>query len=136
MTSPSKGSCLCGAIVFEITGDFKHFFLCHCGRCRKGTGSAHAANLFAPGGQLTWISGEAEVRSFQLPGTAHARSFCATCGAALPGVQMGGKVLVVPAGSLDTPVAARAEARICWASRADWDEGLDSIPKLDGLPGA
>ena len=39
------GSCLCGEVRFEVTGDFERFFLCHCGRCRKDTGSAHAANL-------------------------------------------------------------------------------------------
>jgi hypothetical protein len=45
------GSCLCGAVRFEVEGEFQRFYLCHCGHCRKDTGSApHAANLFAPGG--------------------------------------------------------------------------------------
>jgi len=40
------GSCLCKKINFEIEGEFDSFYLCHCGRCRKDTGSAHAANFF------------------------------------------------------------------------------------------
>jgi hypothetical protein len=39
------GSCLCGAVRFEVEGDFQQFYLCHCGRCRNDSGSAHAANL-------------------------------------------------------------------------------------------
>ena len=36
-----RGSCLCGKVTFEIEGNFEQFFLCHCERCRKDTGSAH-----------------------------------------------------------------------------------------------
>ena len=43
-----KGSCLCGGVVYEIDPPFKIFQYCHCSRCRKFTGSAHAANLFVP----------------------------------------------------------------------------------------
>jgi hypothetical protein len=39
------GSCLCGAIAFEIAGSFESFYLCHCEHCRKDSGSAFAANL-------------------------------------------------------------------------------------------
>ena len=51
-----KGSCLCGEITFEIIGEFESFFLCHCERCRKDTGSAHAANLFSSSARLIWLS--------------------------------------------------------------------------------
>lgn len=133
MAGTHTGSCLCGAITFEITGDFEHFFLCHCSRCRKDTGSAHAANLFSTGATLRWRSGAP--RSFCLPGTRHARAFCPDCGSALPSTQMEGKLLVVPAGSLDTPVQIQPDAHLCCASRADWDQELEKLPRLDGLPG-
>lgn len=47
-----SGSCLCGEVTFEIEGDFEDFYLCHCERCRKDTGSAHAANLFSSTAKL------------------------------------------------------------------------------------
>ena len=128
------GSCLCGDVRFEVRGAFESFFLCHCSRCRKGSGSAHGANLFAPNATLTWISGEALVRSFQVPSSRHARSFCARCGSALPNVQMDGALVVVPAGSLDSAVAIRPNAHICIASRADWDNKLEDVPALEDLP--
>ena len=56
-----SGSCLCGEVQYTVEGKFDHFFLCHCRHCQKDTGSAHAANLFSHGGQLTWSQGEALV---------------------------------------------------------------------------
>lgn len=131
----TSGSCLCGAVQFEISGKFQSFFLCHCSRCRKGTGSAHAANLFAPGGAVTWNAGEERVRTYQVPDTRHQRSFCADCGSPVPRVQMGGALLVVPAGSLDSPISIRPNAHICCADRAEWDNRLEEVPSFDGLPG-
>jgi hypothetical protein len=122
-------------VRFRIAGEFQNFFLCHCARCRKDTGSAHAANLFSTTAGLEWLSGGELVRSFQLPGTRHVHGFCATCGSALPSLQMGGALLVVPAGSLDTPVGLRPDAHISMADRADWDENLSDVTRLDGLPG-
>lgn len=135
MTGKTSGSCLCGAVRFDISGDFDAFFLCHCARCRKGSGSAHGANLFASNATIEWLAGESDVVAFRLSGTRHERSFCRTCGSALPGTQMDGALLVVPAGSLDGPVDIRPTAHICCDSRADWDAGLADIPHLPGLPG-
>lgn len=134
MDSLTKGSCLCGAVRFEISGPFDAFFLCHCGRCRKDSGSAHAANIFSAGAQITWIDEEDQRRTFRLPETRHAKSFCTTCGSALPYEGDDG-VLVIPAGSLDTPIDIRPNAHLCMASRAEWDVDLAQVPALDGLPG-
>lgn len=135
MTAANAGSCLCGAVRFEISGAFDNFFLCHCSRCRKGSGSAHGANLFATQASLAWQSGADRVATYQVPGSRHARSFCTVCGSALPMLQLDGALLVVPAGSLDGPVPIRPNAHLCWDSRADWDEGLDAVARLGGLPG-
>lgn len=133
--SKISGSCLCGTVRFDISGAFDSFFLCHCSRCRKGSGTAHGANLFAADASLHWVAGEAEVKFFRLPGTRHQRSFCVECGSALPDVQMDGALLKVPAGCLDGPVKIRPTAHICCSSRADWDVDLDDIAMMDGLPG-
>lgn len=63
-----KASCLCGAVRFEIAPPFSGFRYCHCSRCRKATGSAHAANIFLPQTQLTWLAGESLIKRFDLPG--------------------------------------------------------------------
>lgn len=127
-----SGSCLCGEVVFEVEGDFENFYLCHCERCRKDTGSAHAANLFSSKAKLRWLSGEDRVRVFDLDG--HIKSFCSHCGSALPNIQMDGALLVVPAGSLDSDVPIRPDGHIFMANKANWDTQLENIVTFDRLP--
>ena len=127
------GSCLCGAVRFEVKGDFDSFYLCHCHHCQKDTGSAHSANLFSHSAELVWRSGADAVTSFTLPGTRHNKSFCRLCGSALPNIQVAG-LLVVPAGCLDSRITTLPTAHIFSSSRAVWDEGLGEVPEFDGLP--
>ena len=134
MSQITTGSCQCGTVKFRISGAFERFFLCHCMRCRKDTGSAHAANLFSSTATVDWLSGRDNVRTYRVPGTRHEKSFCIACGSALPRVQLDGALVVVPAGSLDSPIAVRPDAHICCASRADWDAHLEDVPQLDALP--
>ena len=134
MSNRYSGSCLCGAVRFEIEGEFERFYLCHCEYCRKDTGSAHAANLFSSTAALRWISGADQVRQFDLPATRHSRCFCGTCGSALPMLQMNGQLLVVPAGSLNSAVLIRPNAHIFMSSKACWDDALETIPAIAGFP--
>jgi hypothetical protein len=134
MSNMYSGRCLCGEARFDIEGEFEHFYLCHCEHCRKDTGSAHAANLFSSTATLKWLSGLENVRRFDLPGTRHSKSFCGTCGSALPMMQMNGTLLVVPAGSLDSDLPLRPEAHLFVSSRASWDEALEELPTFDRSP--
>ncbi|MDD8022955.1 MAG: GFA family protein [Paracoccaceae bacterium] len=134
MDNLATGQCLCGAVKFRISGEFESFFLCHCARCRKDSGSAHSANLFSSSAKVTWVSGEEKIKTFQLAGSQHMKCFCTDCGSALPFSHANDGVLVVPAGSLDSPVALRPTAHICVSSRANWDNDLASLERIDGLP--
>jgi hypothetical protein len=127
------GSCLCGQVKFEIEGDFDRFFFCHCQRCRKGTGSAHAANLFSSTAKVTWLSGQDRIFQYNVPDSRHSRAFCADCGSALPRERPG--MLIVPAGSLETDLHTQPTAHIFAGSRANWDKNLQSVPAFDALPG-
>jgi hypothetical protein len=135
MSDTTTGACQCGAVRFEISGAFERFFLCHCRRCRKDTGSAHAANLFSTKATIAWRSGQDSIKTYRVPASRHEKSFCTECGSAVPSVQMKGALLVVPAGSLDSAIDIRPDAHVCFASRAEWDGHLEEVPRLDGLPG-
>ncbi|MFD2231865.1 GFA family protein [Alkalimarinus sediminis] len=128
-----SGSCLCESAKFIVQGEFDSFYLCHCQYCQKDTGSAHAANLFSNSAKLVWLQGSECVASFTLPGTRHTKSFCKTCGSALPTTHSTGLV-VIPAGSLDSEVTVLPTAHILTASRAVWDAELELVPQLKGLP--
>lgn len=134
MQNTHSGSCLCGAVQYKVDGDFELFYLCHCEHCRKDSGSAHSANLFSTSATLTWVSGKDNVVFFNLPSTRHSRCFCSVCGSALPCLQAEGKLLVVPAGSLDSAVPNKPNAHLFVASKANWDEGLERFPKMETYP--
>ncbi|MEX1668294.1 GFA family protein [Zhongshania guokunii] len=129
-----SGSCLCGNVIYEYGGELKKFFLCHCQRCRKNSGSAHAANLFGRGGELVWLQGKDSVSNFKVLGTRHQRSFCSRCGSALPFSSADGESVVIPAGSLNTDIGLAPQAHIFMGSKASWDNGLEDVPRFAGFP--
>lgn len=53
-----RGSCLCGGVSWESAGEVAGMSHCHCSRCRKARGAAHASNLFAGPDQLRWTETE------------------------------------------------------------------------------
>ncbi len=132
MDQQHLGSCLCGEIRFKLEGNFDRFFLCHCAHCRKDTGSAHAANLFSSTANVEWISGQEKLSTYNLPQTRHTRCFCSICGSAMPHVAE--KMIVVPAGCLDTDPANKPDAHIFLASKALWDHDLADVPAFETLP--
>ena len=134
MTKQYQGACLCNQVSYQVDGEFDSFYLCHCKHCQKGTGSAHAANLFSSKAQLKWQKGEHKIKSFQLEGTRHMRSFCIECGSALPNMQFEGKLLVVPAGSLNTQISIKPNAHLFCQSRANWDDQLALVREFDNFP--
>lgn len=135
MSKPIKGSCLCGAVVYEIVAPFKAFRYCHCPRCRKHTGSAHASNLFVVPTQFKWMTGEQGISRFDLPEAERfARCFCQQCGSPVPSLSRDGTYVVVPAGSLDDDPQAVPEHSIYWEARAPWYRGVNDIPCFAKLP--
>ncbi|GAA4362682.1 GFA family protein [Kangiella marina] len=131
----NKGSCLCGEVKFEVEGNFEKLFFCHCTRCQKNTGSAHCANLFSGSASINWISGKEQVKTYHLPETRHAKSFCVNCGSAMPTEVAGGKMIVVPAGCLDDDVTIQANGHIFMDDKASWESLLEETPKFSKLPG-
>ncbi len=130
-----KGSCLCGEVTYQIDPPFKIFQYCHCKRCQKFTGSAHASNLFVPPAQFRWLSGEDKVGRYEMPEAKYfATGFCQCCGSSLPWAVKGGKNIVVPAGTLDETPPIKPMHNIFWDSRAPWYEETCQMKKYAELP--
>lgn len=131
----ATGSCLCGKVKYEITGNLGIFQYCHCSRCRKFTGSAHAANLLVKPEQFKWLAGEESVGRFEHPDARHfATSFCTHCGSSLPWLGKTGKAVIVPAGTLDDDPKIKPFQNIYWASRAEWYVEASELVKYEELP--
>jgi hypothetical protein len=128
-----RGSCLCGAVKYEVTGEPSRFLHCHCSRCRKATGTGHASNLFLQPASLKWLSGEQQVRMFKVPEAKRfTNAFCATCGSRLP--RQATDAVIVPAGSLDDEAPLKPSSRIFYGSRASWSCEHDALPVHSEYP--
>ncbi|MBP6241234.1 MAG: GFA family protein [Hydromonas sp.] len=133
--SINTGTCLCGAVAYEISGNLGLFQYCHCSRCRKVTGSAFAANLFVAPTQFKWTQGEDKVGRYELENAKHfASSFCTQCGSNLPWLTKTGKAVVVPAGTLNQDPNIEPKANTFYASRAPWEKCVSELPAFDELP--
>lgn len=132
-----EGGCLCGAVRFRLTLPAQWMIHCHCSRCRRSSGAAHATNLTAPPENFAWLSGEEAIARYALPGAASfGKWFCRHCGCPLPRLARGGTLVVVPAGSLDEGLPMVASAHIFWGSRAPWSCPAGGLPTHDAYPSA
>lgn len=134
-SNSKKGSCLCGEVSYEITGNLGIFQYCHCSRCRKFTGSAHSSNLFVSPDQFKWTSGESFVGTYFPEKTRHfATAFCKNCGSSLPWHAKSGKVVVLPAGTLDEHPGIEPQQNIFCGSKAKWYIAPNELPEHEELP--
>jgi len=135
MPKTSRGSCLCGSVSYQFHAPEYVFQYCHCSRCRKFTGSAHASNILVAPEQFEWLGGEEMVGRFEHPEGRHfATCFCKQCGSSLPWLAQSGKTVVIPAGTLDDDPGIRPSQNIYWNSRAPWREAVEALPNHDELP--
>lgn len=129
------GSCLCGAVRFEVKQPFAAFRYCHCSRCRKASGSAHAANLLVPQAQFQWLAGEPAIKRFDLAGAKRfAVWFCAQCGTRVPHKVKATENMLIPAGVLDGDPDMRPQNSIFWKSKAAWYVPPPDMPSFDEYP--
>jgi hypothetical protein len=133
--SAIKGSCLCGAVAFSVTPPFSAFRYCHCSRCRKATGSAHAANLFVPASQFEWLAGEAALKRYDVPNAQRFSVwFCSGCGSRVPHNVKTRTDMLVPAGLLEAELGMLPENSIFWASKAPWYVEPQQMPRYNEYP--
>jgi hypothetical protein len=125
-----RGSCLCGGVEFSVALPFESFRHCHCSRCRKATGTAHATNAVVKADALEWRRGQELVVRYDLPtAKSFATSFCGRCGSPLPHLTRSGQQVIVPAGAFDEELPIKPRVHVHWTSRAGWyDRGGNELP--------
>ena len=129
-----RGSCLCGGIVFEITGDVPRIGQCHCSLCRKVSGGGSTTTIPVAAEQLKWISGQELVQEFQRP-SGYGSSFCRVCGSPAPDANRARTRYGIPAGVLDDDPGVEVLEHIYVASKASWEIIGDAAPQYaEDLP--
>ena len=117
-----SGSCLCGAIRYEISAAPVIAGNCHCKDCQRSSGSAYAPTFFVPEQAIT-IRGD--VTYYSSPGGSGGpvkRGFCGTCGSQMfgkPSTMAG--LIAVRAGTLDDASQYQPQVDIFVSHAAPWD---------------
>jgi hypothetical protein len=128
-----EGSCLCGAVRYALRGPLGPIVCCHCGQCRKASGSAYAMNASVRAEHFAFTSGAELVERLESsPG--RFRCFCRRCGS--PIAKLAGDApgeVRIRLGTLDADPGARPIGRIFTAG-APWTVPDDGLPRSPGTP--
>lgn len=128
-----QGSCLCGAVEFEINGAISSVIHCHCSLCRKSTGTAYATNGFVDTDKFTISKGADNLSSFGFkPG--RNRHFCKSCGSPIYSANADDPARIrVRLGTITSDISERPESHNFVASKANWDTIEGSLPQYDKM---
>lgn len=126
------GSCLCGAVAYELTAAPLRAVNCHCSRCRRARSAAFASILFAP---VRYVRGAEGLAGYTLPDAPRfTYAFCPACGSGLPRADQGDAPVGVPMGTLDDDPGLRPQAHIFVGSKAPWYSIRDALPQFAAFP--
>ena len=119
--SAITGSCLCGAVRFEVTEPFARITQCHCASCKKLSGGAGTVNGQTRSDAIRILSGRELLQTYQ-PAEGSAKTFCRNCGSNLFG---GGwpesERASVRVTTLEAPPEQKPELHTFTASVAPWE---------------
>jgi hypothetical protein len=129
------GSCLCGAVRYEITAPLGTVGHCHCAMCRKAHGAAFSTNAVVPTDALTVTSGAALISQYASSPNRR-KCFCSQCGSQLFIRRLDKpQITVVTLGTLDGDPQTRPERHVFVASKAPWYEIDEALPQFKIYPG-
>lgn len=130
-----RGSCLCGAIAFEVSEPISAAYNCHCGRCRRARAAAHASNGFTSAEGVRFLRGEDHLKRYKLPEARRfTQAFCDTCGAPQPYHDVARNFAFIPLGALDDDPGIKPAEHIYVADKAGWHDITDDLPRFEKAP--
>ena len=122
MTSKRSGSCLCGAVKYQVSGPPIRVGLCHCLDCQKESGSAFATFSIWPASAFV---SSGTVSAFQ------GRCFCPACGARVF-TESDGDEAEVRVGSLEDASELVPSYELWVKRRQPWLLALPWAEQFDG----
>ena len=129
-----KGSCLCGAVSYEIHGRLSGALNCHCTMCRKAQGSAFRSRARVNASDFRFVCGAEMITYFESSVGNH-RGFCKRCGSPVHSkFDQHPEVYGLPLGPLDDDPGVKPKFHVYVGNKAPWYEITDSLPQFNTLP--
>lgn len=129
-----RGSCLCGAVRYEVESDLKAVVNCHCPFCRKAHGAPFTPLLFMPFSQLTIAQGAEFLARYHIDRLDADRCFCVRCGTRLYNHAPARGMVSIIVATIDTDEILRPIAHVNTESKCAWLEINDGLPQFLAAP--
>jgi hypothetical protein len=128
------GSCLCGAVTYQIEGDPAFVGSCYCNECHKESGAGHITVVAVP---ETAAKVAGITKSHTMPGGSGMevkRSFCPNCGTTVYGqpAMMPG-TMMFRAGTIHQAEQLAPTMAVYVLEALPWDQppaGMPAFPKM------
>jgi hypothetical protein len=125
------GSCLCGAVRFEVANDLSAPDACHCTQCRKSSGHyfvstdvPRSAVTVHGADNVTWYRSSEKVR----------RGFCKTCGSSLFWDPIERDWTGVAMGAFDKPTHTHIHVHVHVGEKGDYYQIADNVLQFETTP--
>jgi len=120
-----KGSCLCGAVAYEVDQLDMPLAHCHCRTCRKAHAAAFASTAGVMREHFRWLHGEDKLASFESsPGKL--RHFCSVCGSHLIAERPAQAHVILRVATLDEDPGSKPSMHIWRSHDVPWlQDGQD-----------
>lgn len=129
LTNSLKGSCLCGAVKYQIDEKIEQLVFCHCSVCRKATGTAFNSAALIQTANFNLLTGDQSLKNFSSSPGVH-RYFCENCGSHLYSARdQQPEAIRLRVGCLDSKIYPNNKMHIFTASKAEWEDICDDKPK-------
>ncbi len=120
---------MCGAVRYEVRSAPFDCGWCHCRTCQLASGAPAMVFASVPSQDFVWTEGEEHVRKVASSSFGQ-RSFCGKCGTPLlMQIDHQPKTADFSVTTLDDPAAVEPGFHIFWASKIDWFDPGDDLPR-------
>ncbi|CZT22214.1 related to DUF636 domain protein [Ramularia collo-cygni] len=133
-----EGGCFCDAVRVKSTGEIQAKALCHCGDCRKITGSTYSTNFIVPGDGFSVTKGKPKTITKKADsGKSITSYFCGDCGSTLwRDGETFGDAKIVKAGILDDAKVlgeAKPVLELYAADRIPWVSAIEGAEQKTSM---
>ena len=132
----AAGSCVCGAVRFEIDAPAVWAWHDHSEASRRAQGCAYATYVGSWKSRFRILEGAEHTTRFEDPALGAARTFCARCGAPLTYERpRAPKMVNIPRALFETRTGREPRYHMFSGEMADWTYLGEPLSPLKGYPG-
>lgn len=126
-----KGTCICGSVSFEVSGNTPALYHCFCTLCQKQGGAASNAASIVYLHNFRWVAGESKIQKWH-KSTGFSSHFCSQCGSPVPNV-FKSRYVWIPFGLMEN-VSPKVKANLWLGSKPDWASPAQLERNYDSAP--